>query len=146
MRTEHLNGRPAAGRRGGAPRRLGPLIAVTVLNYAWQLPYGLHQYGWGWTAFPRLTIFLILTLIWFLVGVRLYRRSQGRRKAVLGSFLLVEVLFYAVHDVSGAFLSDLYWDNLIVSIESLLGYLTTVVALWYLLRLVSPVQPSRPGR
>ena len=76
--------------------RWWPLVAVTSANYAWQVPYALHQYGRRWDALAALSIPLILTGVWFAVAMVATIRGRPGGRTALASFLVTEVAFYAV--------------------------------------------------
>ena len=115
-----------------APRLSRPalvaLTVATVTNYVWQVPYAIHQYGSAWVGLPRLSGVLVVTLVWFLVGVMRYARRQRGGTALLASFLAIEALFYLLHNLTGAFGHDLPMTNPIVLIASVLGYLNLAAA------------------
>lgn len=122
------------------PRLTRPaLVALTVAivtNYVWQLPYAIHQYGRAWVGLPRLSGLLIVSLVWFLVGVMRYARGRRGGTALLASFLATEALFYLLHNLTGAFDHDLPVTNPIVLIASVLGYLNLAAAVAALAALV----------
>ncbi len=99
------------------------LTVATVTNYVWQVPYAIHQYGSAWVGLPRLSGVLIMTLVWFVVGVMRYARQQRGGTALLASFLAIEALFYVLHNLTGAFGHDLPVTNPVVLIANALGYL-----------------------
>jgi hypothetical protein len=111
------------------------LVVVTTVNYLWQVPYAVHHYGHRWESLPRLSIPLVLTAAWFAAGVVGVRRGSRRGRLVLGSFLVTEALFYLVHNVSGAFMADLPASDVVLLIASVLGYLSGVTAVVYLVAL-----------
>lgn len=115
-----------------APWPVVALIVVTVANYVWQVPYYEHFYGRFGRAPAGLTVPLVLTFVWFLLGAALLitRRRGGR--IVLASFLVVEVLFYLVHNLTGAAGRDLMTTDVVLFVASLLGYLNTAVAIVFL--------------
>jgi hypothetical protein len=123
-----------------APRLTRPaLVALTVAtltNYVWQVPYAIHQYGSAWVGLPRLSGVLIVSLVWFLVGVMRYARRRRGGAALLASFLAIEALFYLLHNLTGAFGHDLPVTNPIVLIASALGYLNLAAAVAALAALV----------
>lgn len=123
-------GIPASTRRRGI--RWWPLVAVTAADYLWQVPYALHQYGSGWDALAGRSIPLILTGLWFAIAVTATVRGRRGGRVALVAFLVVEVAFYVVHNVSGAFAADLPMSNPVLLIASLLGYASTATAVVYL--------------
>jgi hypothetical protein len=104
------------------------LTVVTVTNYVWQVPYAIHQYGSAWVGLPRLSGLLIVTLVWFLVGVVRYAGGNRGGTALLSSFLAIEALFYLLHNLTGAFGHDLPLTNPVVLVASVLGYLNLAAA------------------
>lgn len=108
------------------------LIVVTVTNYLWQVPYYLHFYGQFGTSPGGLTIPLVLTFLWFLVATVLLVTRRRGGVPVVASFLVVETLFYLVHNVSGAVGRDLLTGDVVLLIASLLGYLNAAAAVLFL--------------
>jgi hypothetical protein len=129
-----------------APRLTRPVLVAltvaTVTNYVWQVPYAIHQYGSAWLTLPNLSVPLIATFVWFLIGVTRYARRQRGGAALLASFLATEALFYVVHNLTGAFGRDLPVTNPIVLIANALGYLNLAVAVAALAALVWPRRAS----
>jgi hypothetical protein len=66
------------------------LTVITVTNYVWQVPYAIHQYGNAWLGLPRLSGSLVVTFVWFFIGVTRYARRQRGGTALLASFLATE--------------------------------------------------------
>lgn len=100
------------GRKGSAPSWWMPwpvvaLVVVTVANYVWQVPYYLHFYGRFGTSPGGLTVPLLLTFLWFLLATVLLVTRRRGGVPVMASFLVVEALFYLVHNLSGAAGRDL---------------------------------------
>lgn len=124
---------PAASR---PLRRWWPLVVVTAANYLWQIPYAVHQYGHRWDALTGLSIPLIITGLWFAVAALATVGGRRGGRSALVAFLVTEVTFYLVHNVSGAFAADLPLRNSVVLIASLLGYLSTATAGLYLILMV----------
>lgn len=113
------------------------LVALTVANYVWQVPYYLHFYGRFGRSPGGLTVPLLLTFVWFLVGTVLLVNRRRGGVPVMASFLVVEALFYLVHNLSGAAGRDLPTNDAVLFGASLLGYLNAVAAvlfLWWLFR------------
>ena len=102
------------------------------VNYAWQVPCAVHQYGRRWDAMAGLSIPLILTGVWFAVAMVATVRGRWGGRTALASFLVTEVAFYAVHNAGGAFGADLPLDNPVLLVASALGYGSTAAALVYL--------------
>lgn len=130
--------RPSGGWRIGSP--CTALAAVIVANYVAQVPYALHLYG------PRFDLrgsaLLLLTLLWFLAGLRLASRGQAIGSRLLLSFLLADFGFYLYNAVAGTLhgygpryhlervADPLLW------VVFLIGYLNMLAAgglLWHLL-------------
>lgn len=126
IRDDHLRMTIDAPRLGRPV--LVALTVATVTNYLWQVPYAIHQYGSAWLGLPRLSGPLIVTFVWFVVGIMRYARRQRGGTVLLASFLAVEALFYLLHNMTGAFGRDLPMTNPIVLIANVLGYLNLAVA------------------
>lgn len=116
---------------------LSVLFAITMLNYVAQIPYYIHFYGVHHTP-PSLlgVVLLACTLALFLAGYVLMLQNRRIGWWLLVGFLLLEFGFYALHNVSGAFLQDLPVNDPLFLVVSLIGYLNTVVALIYLVALL----------
>lgn len=129
--------RPPRGKKDSTrswwmPWPVGALVAVTVANYVWQVPYYLHFYRRLGTGPGGLTVPLLLTFLWFLIAtVLLVTRRRGGVPA-MASFLVVEALFYLVHNISGAAGHDLPSGDVVLLIASLLGYLNALAAVLFL--------------
>ncbi|MCD0484763.1 hypothetical protein LO771_20790 [Streptacidiphilus sp. ASG 303] len=128
------------GGRGVRPeardgRALGALVVVTVANYVWQVPYYLHFYGSHGRAPGGLWVPLVATGLWFAAGAVLYARGARGGGAVLGSFLVVEVLFYLLHNATGAAGRDLVSGDAVLTVASVLGYAATLAAAGFLLHM-----------
>jgi hypothetical protein len=110
--------------------RWWPLVAVTAVNYLWQVPYAVHQYGRRWDALAGLSIPLILTGVWFAIAmVATVGGRRGGRRA-LAAFLVTEIAFYAVHNASGAFAADLPFSNPVLLITAAAGSSLTASHAW----------------
>jgi len=134
MRRVNEPGRDIGVEERTAPGRLrraavATLTTVTLANYAWQVPYAVHQYGRSWIGLPRLSMLVIITLAWFAAAIVLFTRRRRGGTALLASFLTTEALFYVVHNFSGAFGRDLPGANPVVLIASVLGYLNLAAAI-----------------
>ena len=115
-----------------APWQVVVLVVLTVANYVWQVPYYLHFYGRFGVSPGGLTVPLVLTFLWFLVAaVLMVTRRRGGVPA-MASFLVVEALFYLVHNVSGAAGRDLLGGDLVLFVASVLGYLNGLAAVLFL--------------
>lgn len=129
-------GRLKENRDGGSswwvPWPVVALVVVTVANYVWQVPYYLHFYGRVGTGPGGLTVPLLLTFAWFLLATFLLVTRRRGGVPVMASFLVVEALFYVVHNVSGAAGRDLLTGDVVLLVASLLGYLNAVAAALFL--------------
>ena len=112
--------------------RWWPLVALTSANYAWQVPYTVHQYGRRWDALAGLGIPLILTGVWFAIAMAATIRGRRGGRTALVVFLVTEVAFYAIHNATGAFAVDMPLSNPVLLIASALGYANTAAAIVYL--------------
>jgi hypothetical protein len=108
------------------------LVAVTVANYVWQVPYYLHFYGRFGKSPGGLTVPLLLTFVWFVVGTALLVTRRRGGVPVMASFLVVEALFYLAHNLSGAAGRDLPTNDWVLLVASLLGYLNALTAIAFL--------------
>lgn len=124
--------------------RWWPLVGITGANYLWQVPYAVHQYGDRWLALAGLSIPLLLTGLWFAVAVAGAVRGWRRARPALAAFLVTEVAFYIVHNVTGAFAADMPLSNPVVLIASLLGYASTATAVVYLVLMARARRARRP--
>jgi hypothetical protein len=132
-----MSTRVSSQRSRARPVVLAVLATLTVANYIWQIPYAVHQYGSHWLGLPKLSAVLIATLVWFMAGLVRYARGGRAGRALLASFLAVEIIFYVVHNLTGALGRDLPASNPILLIASVLGYVNLVAAagaLVYMLR------------
>ncbi len=134
-----------------APTPVIALVIVTVANYAWQVPYFIHFYGKTGHAPGGLTVPLVLTFVWFAVGVALLVSRRRGAMPVLSSYLVVEAVFYLVHNLSGAFGRDLPTSDPILFIASVLGYVNAIAAIAFLIWLrrhknLAPPVGGRPER
>ncbi|GGH98373.1 hypothetical protein GCM10007170_30760 [Arthrobacter liuii] len=121
------------------------LVVVTVANYVWQVPYYLHFYGRFGTSPGGLTVPLLLTFLWFLLATVLLVTRRRGGVPVMASFLVVEALFYLVHNLSGAAGRDLPAGDVVLLVASLLGYVNTVAAVFFLGWLFVTRRQSRSG-
>ena len=129
-----------------APWPVVALVVVTVANYVWQVPYYLHFYGRFGKSPGGLTVPLLLTFVWFLVGTALLVTRRRGGVPVMASFLVVEALFYLVHNLSGAAGRDLPADDVVLLVASLLGYLNALGAVLFLVWLFRTRRKSRTGQ
>lgn len=128
-----------------APWPLVALVVVTVANYVWQVPYYLHFYGRFGRSPGGLTVPLLLTFVWFLLATVLLMTRRRGGVPVMASFLVVEALFYLVHNLSGAAGRDLPTDDVVLLVASLLGYLNALAAILLLVWLFSTRRRTRTG-
>jgi hypothetical protein len=108
------------------------LFVVTAANCVWQVPYYLHFYGQFGKAPAGLTVPLLLTFAWFLVGTALVSTRHRGGVPILASFLVVEGLFYLVHNLTGAAGRDLVTNDAVLLVASLLGYASTIASILFL--------------
>lgn len=127
-----------------APWQLKALVVVTVSNYVWQVPYYLHFYGRFGEAPGGLTGPLLFTFAWFAVGTALLVARRRGGVPVMASFLVVEALFYLVHNLTGAAGRDLPTSDVVLLTASLLGYLNALAAILFLAWLVR-ARPTHAG-
>lgn len=113
------------------------LLWITLLNYAAQVPYYLHNYYFPYHVPPTLSSILLLglTLAWFLTGYVGYRRGWPSGVYVLMSFLLVEALFYLHSFIFGAFFFQLQNPSWLIRAVFIYGYISGAVAAWYAYKL-----------
>ncbi len=111
-------------------------VALTVVNYVWQVPYYVHFYAVQGRSPAPFAIMFLVTFAWFLAGAYLlHRRGRGAFTTMV-SFLVLLIGFYIVHNLSGAFLRDVPLSDPILLIASILGYLNTIVGVVLLVELV----------
>ena len=127
--------RPAATRLW-TPWPVVALVVVTVANYVWQVPYYEHFYGRFGRSPGGLTVPLLLTFAWFVIATWLLVTRRRGGVPLMASFLVVEALFYLVHNLTGAAGRDLPSDDPILLVASLLGYLNALAAIVFLVWLV----------
>ena len=119
-----------------APWQVIALVVVTVANYVWQVPYYLHLYGRFGISFGGLAVPLLLTFLWFLVATVFMVTRRRCGVPAMASFLVVEALFYLVHNVSGAAGRDLPGGDVVLLMASLLGYLNGFASVLFLVWLL----------
>jgi len=125
-------GTPPAAPVPWLPWQLVALFVVTAANYVWQVPYYLHFYGQFGKAPAGLTVPLLLTFAWFLVGTALVSTRRRGGVPILASFLVVEALFYLVHNLTGAAGRDLVTNDAVLLVASSLGYASTIASILFL--------------
>ena len=74
-----------------------PLLIIVIGNYLAQILYGFHQYHGQFN--PIGTLFLLLTLVWFLLGYFLMQKRKRIGYWLLLSFLLLQSIFYFYNEV-----------------------------------------------
>ena len=144
-RTRPPEGDQPASSSRWMPWQLKVLVVLTVANYAWQVPYYLHFYGRFGKSPGGLTVPLLLTFVWFLVGTVLLVNRRRGGVPVMAPFLVVEALFYLVHNLTGAAGRDLSTNDPVLFVASLLGYLNAVAAILFLEWLLRARRETQPG-
>ncbi|EWT02621.1 hypothetical protein N865_02535 [Intrasporangium oryzae NRRL B-24470] len=119
-----------------APWQLMALVAVTVANYVWQVPYYLHFYARFGKSPGGLTVPLLLTFVWFGVGAALLVTRRRGGVPVMVSFLVVEAVFYLVHNLTGAAGRDLLTSDGVLLVASVLGYVNAFAAIVFVVWLL----------
>lgn len=137
MQTSDFDRAPAdascsRGTTWSMPWPVVALVVVTVANYVWQVPYYEHFYGRHGHAPGGLTVPLVLTFVWFSLGTVLLVARRRGGLPVLASFLVVEALFYLVHNLSGAAGRDLPAHDTVLLVASVLGYLNALASVAFL--------------
>ena len=136
----------AASRNGTGSVRLTPLVAVTITNYAAQVPYSLHNGDFSAShllAVIRAAAILGVTLAWFVVGLAAYVRKRRWGLPVLVSFLATQALFYAATFVTGWFVFQLETPSNLLKAVFVTGYASGAVAAFYAFRLTRDHLRSR---
>jgi hypothetical protein len=120
------------------PARLIPMAAVTLTNYAAQVPYYLHNDYSPHHLLPgvRALDLLGVTLAWFALGLAGFMRQRRWGFAVLASFLVVEAVFYAGNFVTGVFIFQIENHSDLMKAVFVIGYASGAVAAYYAYRLV----------
>lgn len=136
----------AAPLNGTSSVRLMPLVAVTILNYAAQVPYSLHNGDFSAHRpldVVRGTVLLGVTLAWFVLGLTAYVHKRRWGLAVLVSFLVTQALFYAATFVTGTFLFQLENPSYLLKAVFVTGYASGAIATFYACRLTRDHLRSR---
>lgn len=131
-RADQLQATKRTGSSWWMPWPLVALVVVTVANYLWQVPYYMHFYGQFGTSPGGPMIPPLLSFVWFIVPTVLLLTRRRGGVPVMASFLVVETLFYLVHNASGAAGRDLLTGDDVLLIASLLGYLKAAAAVLFL--------------
>jgi hypothetical protein len=136
----------AASLNGTSSVRLVPLIAVTIMNYAAQVPYSIHNGDFSAHRpldVVRGTVLLGVTLAWFVLGLTGYLRKRRWGLAVLVSFLVTEALFYAATFATGTFIFQVANPSYLLKAVFVTGYASGAVAAFYAFRLITDHVRSR---
>jgi hypothetical protein len=125
--------------------RLAPLVAITLANYAAQVPYYLHNDYSTQHPLPGVRAVALLggTLVWFALGLAGFMRQRRWGFAVVESFLAAEALFYVGTFVSGAFIFQLEDHSYLLKAVFVIGYASGATAAYYAYRLLR--DRLRPG-
>ena len=125
-------------KNGRSAVSLTPLIVVTLVNYAAQLPYYIHNDYSSAHPLPGLRAVLLLgaTLAWFAFGLAGITGNRRWGFGVLISFLVTEALFYAVTIASGIFILQLEHPSILLKAVFAIGYVSGAVAAYYAYRLI----------
>jgi hypothetical protein len=124
---------------------LTPLVAVTLANYAAQMPYYLHNDYSPQHPLPgvRAVALLGVTLAWFALGLAGFMRHRRWGFAVLASFLAAEAIFYAGTFGTGVFIFQLENHSDLLKTVFVIGYVSGAAAAYYAYRLFR--DRPRPG-
>jgi hypothetical protein len=110
------------------------LAAVTSLNFLAQTPYYLPHAAVPLPAVHAAAM-MGTGLAWLALGLAGCTRGRSWGFAVLVSFGIVEVLFYAMHFAEGAFVMQLESQSDLRKAVFALGYASAAAAGYYLYRL-----------
>ena len=115
-----------------------PLVAVTLANYAAQVPYYLHNDYYAHHPLPgvRAVALLGVTLAWFALGLAGFMRHRRWGLPVLVSFLAFEAIFYAGTFATGAFIFQMHNHSDLLKVVFVTGYASGAVAAYYACRLI----------
>jgi hypothetical protein len=130
MRSQYLVQRPI---------KIMPLVVVTAMNYAAQVPYYVHNDYSPHHLLPGLRALALLgaTLVWFVTGLAGFIRHRRWGLAVLISFLVTEAVFYAATFATGIFLFQMSNPSGLLKTVFVIGYISGATAAgysWMLLR------------
>jgi len=138
------------------PARRGPVLwlwvpaAVILANHAAQVPYGLHLYGSS--AIEHGALPLLVTLVWFLAGLRLLIRGRVVGYWLTLSFLLSDFGFYLYNLIGGwlhgyglFFHASQFHDPILWTVF-MIGYANLFAAGFFLAALIRnhTTSPARP--
>jgi hypothetical protein len=114
------------------------LLTITIVNYLALIPYYLYNYYFPYHVLPslRACILVGLTLVWFLGGYLGFRNKSRLGYFLLLTFLIIEALFYLMTILSGAVISQLRNPSLLMRAIFFIGYLSGLVAAYYVCVLV----------
>lgn len=117
---------------------LMPLVVVTLINYAAQVPYYVHNDYSPAHPLPGLRAVLLLgaTLAWFAVGLTGFIKDRRWGFGALISFLITEAIFYALTIASGIFIIQLEHPSILLRTVFAIGYASGAVAGYYAWRLI----------
>lgn len=116
---------------------LKPLVAITLIDYAAQVPYYIHNDYSSYHPLPglRAAVLLAITLVWFLVGLRRYQSNRRWGYPLLLSFLVVEAAFYVITILSGTFIVQLRNPSALIDCVFVVGYASGLAAAYYSYRI-----------
>ena len=130
-------------RMASGPVKLVPLVAITLVNYAAQVPYYLHNDYSPHHVLPgvRAVALLAATLAWFALGLAGFMRHRRWGLPVLASFLAAEAIFYAGTIATGIFIFQLENHSYLLKTIFVIGYMSGAAAAYYLFRLLRERAP-----
>jgi hypothetical protein len=137
MKTQHA---AAAGRIG-----LNPLIVITLVNYAAQVPYYLHNDYTPQHMLPGIRALVLMagTLAFFALGLAGYQRRLRWGAPVLIAFLTIEAVFYAATFATGEFIFQMANPSYLLKAIFVIGYASGAAAGYYAYRLLRQPRLSR---
>lgn len=100
-----------------------PLVAITLIDYAAQFPYYIHNEYSPHHPLPglRAAALLAITLIWFLAGLSRYHSNRRGGYPLLLSFLVVETAFYLITVLSGTLIVQLRNPSALIDAVFVIG-------------------------
>lgn len=109
------------------------LLLITLVNYAAQIPYYVHNYYTPHHMLPgvRAVGLLGFTLLWFLVGYIAFEKKLRFGYRILLSFLIVEALFYTHTMLTGSFIYQLRNHSNTIKAVFIIGYISGITAAYY---------------
>ncbi len=122
-----------------------PVAVVTLVNYAAQVPYFIHNDYSAQHPLPGLRAagLLGVTLAWFILGLAGFLRGRRWGLAVLVSFLAAEALFYGATFATGIFLLQMHNHSALLKVVFVTGYASGAVAAYYACHLIWPYARAR---